>query len=110
MGERDNALAHAVVGEQWLDKHLEKVGKTKQELARFLYKNRLTAVADVNNLQYVLVIHVFCNEELKMCYYQITNSYVMTSLKSTCFHIRMIVVDYTFTELTIIQPTLKHVK
>ncbi|CAB4394600.1 unnamed protein product [Rhizophagus irregularis] len=52
MGERENALAHAVVGEQWLDKHLKKVGRTKEELANFLYKNRSTAVAELCDDQF----------------------------------------------------------
>ncbi|GBC09290.1 hypothetical protein RclHR1_08740010 [Rhizophagus clarus] len=52
MGERENALAHAIVGEQWLDKHLEKVGKTKEALADFLYKNRSTAVAELCDDQF----------------------------------------------------------
>lgn len=64
MGERENALAHAVVGEQWLDKHLKKVGRTKEELAKFLYKSKSTAVAEVNSI-YFLVITVFFNEGIK---------------------------------------------
>ncbi|RIA89005.1 RNA ligase-domain-containing protein [Glomus cerebriforme] len=52
MGEREDGLAHAVVGEQWLDKHLKKVGKSKQELAKFLYENRLTAVAELCDDQF----------------------------------------------------------
>ncbi|CAG8471091.1 11481_t:CDS:2 [Acaulospora colombiana] len=47
MGPRVGEVAHAVKGEEWLDKHLEKVGKNKQELARFLYKRKLTAVAEL---------------------------------------------------------------
>src|SRR6266542_326687 len=49
MGSKeDGGVAHAVVGDRWLDTHLEKVGKTKQALAKFLYENRLAAVAEVN--------------------------------------------------------------
>ena len=56
MGEREDSLAHAVVGEQWLDRHLAKAGKSKQDLARFLYKYRLTAVAEVNILMPYLLM------------------------------------------------------
>ncbi|CAG8595777.1 9769_t:CDS:2 [Funneliformis mosseae] len=52
MGVREDAVAHAIVGEQWLDTHLERAGKTKQELARFLYENRLTAVAELCDDQF----------------------------------------------------------
>ncbi|CAI2167060.1 7588_t:CDS:2 [Funneliformis geosporum] len=52
MGVREDAVAHAIVGEKWLDEHLEKAGKTKQALASFLYENRLTAVAELCDDQF----------------------------------------------------------
>ncbi|CAG8781355.1 18773_t:CDS:2, partial [Dentiscutata erythropus] len=47
MGELQNNVAHALKGEEWLDKHLNQVGKSKRDLARFLYTNSLTAVAEL---------------------------------------------------------------
>ncbi|CAG8746756.1 16923_t:CDS:2, partial [Dentiscutata heterogama] len=48
MGElQNNLVAHALKGEEWLDKHLDQVGKSKRDLARFLYTNSLTAVAEL---------------------------------------------------------------
>lgn len=41
-------LSHAEVGEQWLEKHLTKVGKTKEALARILWDNNWTAIAEVS--------------------------------------------------------------
>lgn len=35
-------------GEYWLERHLEKAGKTKEELAKELYDRNLTAVAEVS--------------------------------------------------------------
>ncbi|CAG8666195.1 969_t:CDS:2, partial [Racocetra fulgida] len=47
MGELQNVvIAHAQKGEEWLEKHLNQVGKSKQDLAKFLYTNKLTAVAE----------------------------------------------------------------
>jgi tRNA ligase len=50
MGERGDGVSHAIVGEQWLDRHLKEANKTREDLARFLYEHRLTAVAEVNIL------------------------------------------------------------
>ncbi|CAG8438905.1 9679_t:CDS:2 [Scutellospora calospora] len=47
MGELQNVVAHALKGEEWLDMHIEQVGKNKRDLARFLYINKLTAVAEL---------------------------------------------------------------
>ncbi|CAG8771647.1 14236_t:CDS:2, partial [Acaulospora morrowiae] len=47
LGPRADTVAHAVKGEEWLDKHLANVGKNKHELARFLYDHKLTAVAEL---------------------------------------------------------------
>ncbi|KAF0554865.1 tRNA ligase [Gigaspora margarita] len=47
MGELQNTVAHALKGEEWLYKHLYQMGKSKKDLARFLYTNKLTAVAEL---------------------------------------------------------------
>lgn len=46
-GSREGALAHAVVGEQWVEKHLAKVGKTKADLAKKLREMNATCVAEL---------------------------------------------------------------
>lgn len=43
----DVQLSHAVAGERWVDKHLESVGKTRQDLARELRSRNATAVAEL---------------------------------------------------------------
>ncbi|KAL2173792.1 fungal tRNA ligase phosphodiesterase domain-containing protein [Thermothelomyces heterothallicus CBS 202.75] len=47
-GDRSDVVAsHARVGEQHLERQLEKIGKTKQDLARELRKRNATAVAEL---------------------------------------------------------------
>ncbi|KAK1768060.1 tRNA ligase 1 [Phialemonium atrogriseum] len=47
-GERsDVEVSHAVAGEQRLERQLERIGKTKQDLARELRKRNITAVAEL---------------------------------------------------------------
>ena len=43
----DVPLSHAVAGEKWIDKHLSKVGKTRQDLAKELRKMNATAIAEL---------------------------------------------------------------
>lgn len=43
-------VSHSQRGEWWLEKHLEKVGKTKKDLASELWDRKLTAVAEVSSL------------------------------------------------------------
>ena len=40
--------SHAQVGERWLRRHLEQVGKTTEELAKVLWEKNWTAVAEVS--------------------------------------------------------------
>lgn len=40
--------SHAGMGERWLHKHLERVKKNKEDLARVLYDNKWTAVAEAS--------------------------------------------------------------
>ena len=37
-----------MVGERWLEKHLIGKGKTKEELAKVLWDDNLTAIAEVS--------------------------------------------------------------
>ncbi|KAL2153437.1 hypothetical protein VTH82DRAFT_4592 [Thermothelomyces myriococcoides] len=46
-GDRSDVASHARVGEQHLERQLEKIGKTKQDLARELRKRNATAVAEL---------------------------------------------------------------
>lgn len=46
-GPRTDGLSHAVVGEEWVDKQLKAIGKTRQDLARELRKRNATAVAEL---------------------------------------------------------------
>lgn len=41
------SVSHANVGERWLEKHLQSVGRTKQELAHELLRRDMTAVAEL---------------------------------------------------------------
>jgi len=43
----DVALSHAQAGEQWVDRHLAKVGKTREDLAKTLREMNATAVAEL---------------------------------------------------------------
>ncbi|PWN39423.1 hypothetical protein IE81DRAFT_369099 [Ceraceosorus guamensis] len=48
VGDRDNVeLSHAKAGEAWVDRHLERVGRKRQELAKELWDRRCTAVAEL---------------------------------------------------------------
>lgn len=40
-------MSHAQMGEKWLQRHLEKSGRTTEELAKVLWENNWTAVAEV---------------------------------------------------------------
>ena len=40
--------SHAQVGEKWLQQHLSKAGKTEEQLAKVLWDNGWTAVAEVS--------------------------------------------------------------
>lgn len=46
-GPRQEAVSHAIVGEQWIDKHLNAIGKTRTDLARELRRRNVTAVAEL---------------------------------------------------------------
>ena len=46
-GEREGQVSHAVAGEQWVEKHLKAVGKTKGDLARELRLRNVTAVFEL---------------------------------------------------------------
>lgn len=58
LGANDNRdVSHAQMGEKWLERHLAKSGKTKAELAKRLWDEEITAVAEVFSLlrpQFVL--------------------------------------------------------
>lgn len=47
----DGATSHAMMGEIWLNKHLAKAGKSIEQLASRLWKDNLTAVAEVSHYQ-----------------------------------------------------------
>ena len=47
-GARDNAnLSHAVAGERWVERHLNAIGKTKEDLAAELRRRNVTLVAEL---------------------------------------------------------------
>lgn len=46
-GRADVELSHAAAGEKWVEKHLTRVGKTKQDLAAQLRRMNATAVAEL---------------------------------------------------------------
>lgn len=41
--------SHAQMGEKWLLKHLESKGKTTEQLAKVLWENNWTAIAEVTS-------------------------------------------------------------
>ncbi|GAA6009673.1 hypothetical protein JCM10207_004149 [Rhodosporidiobolus poonsookiae] len=43
----EGGVSHSQRGEYWLEKHVEKVGKTKEQLAKALFERNLTAVAEL---------------------------------------------------------------
>jgi tRNA ligase len=43
----DTELSHAMAGEKWVDRHLQSVGKTREDLARELRSRNATAVAEL---------------------------------------------------------------
>nr|POE49283.1 trna ligase 1 [Quercus suber] len=48
IGARDDTdISHSQVGEKWVERHLEKMGKTKQQLAKRLRDMNATAVAEL---------------------------------------------------------------
>src|SRR3984885_8768160 len=47
-GPRDDInLSHAIAGERWIDRQLNSIGKTRQDLARELRRRNATAVAEL---------------------------------------------------------------
>lgn len=46
-GEREGQVSHAIAGEQWVERHLAAVGKTKKDLARALRLRNATAVFEL---------------------------------------------------------------
>lgn len=49
--------SHAEVGERWLRKHLESVGKTEADIAKVLWNNNWTAVAEVSVVSIVSILY-----------------------------------------------------
>ncbi|KPV72607.1 uncharacterized protein RHOBADRAFT_29768 [Rhodotorula graminis WP1] len=43
----EGGVSHSQRGEYWLDKHVERVGRTKEDLAKELFERDLTAVAEL---------------------------------------------------------------
>ncbi|GAA5836744.1 hypothetical protein JCM9279_007646 [Rhodotorula babjevae] len=43
----EGGVSHSQRGEYWLDKHVERVGRTKEDLAKELFERNLTAVAEL---------------------------------------------------------------
>ncbi|KAG8959576.1 hypothetical protein FRC03_007765 [Tulasnella sp. 419] len=44
---KDREISHAQMGEIWVEKHLKSKGRTKEELASWLWEKKLTAVAEL---------------------------------------------------------------
>lgn len=80
LGEHtEGVTSHAMMGEIWLHRHLEKSKKTSEELAQRLWKDNITAVAEV------LFVFLGCYSNggpmLMICFP--LPSYAMIPLKST---------------------------
>ncbi|CAG8445990.1 12423_t:CDS:2 [Ambispora leptoticha] len=48
IGARDDVpVSHAQKGEEWVERHLADAGKTKEDLANYLYEHKLTAIGEL---------------------------------------------------------------
>ena len=47
MDDDPNAMSHSERGEHWLNLHLKKAGRTREQLARVLWDANVTAVAEL---------------------------------------------------------------
>lgn len=70
----ESGLSHAQMGESWLARHLEKAGKAREQLAKVLWSENLTAVAEASRF--------FVPEGTELTIQRI--SYVTTRSKSMC--------------------------
>lgn len=52
----NSALSHAQAGESWLRKYFKKVGKTEEDLAKQLWENNWTAIAEVRLFTFSLLL------------------------------------------------------
>ena len=50
LGKLPGKQSHAQVGERWLRKYFEKMGKTEEQFAKVLWDNNWTAIAEVRFL------------------------------------------------------------
>lgn len=54
-------VSHAQMGEKWLDRHLERKGKSKEDFAKRLWDENITAVAEVSPP--VLLVEALAQED-----------------------------------------------
>ena len=62
-------ISHAQMGENWLLKHLEKSGKTTEQLASVLWEENLTAVAEVGVWCFVPLSSPSCWGRGELCFF-----------------------------------------
>jgi len=75
-------LSHAQAGEEWLRRYLEKMGKTEMDLAKRLWDENWTAIAEVYAIAAIFFKKISFVSRIFSC-----SSYVMTHLKSMSLHI-----------------------
>jgi len=75
-------LSHAQAGEEWLRRYLEKMGKTEMDLAKRLWDENWTAIAEVYAITAIFQRISFVFPRAYSC-----SSYVMTRLRSMSSHI-----------------------
>lgn len=74
--------SHAAKGEEWLDRHLARVGRSKRDLARELWTRGETAVAEVSRFD-----KAGRRDSDGLTLYPSSHSFVMIPLKNTFWRI-----------------------
>ena len=67
----ENGVSHSERGEHWLERHLESVGRTKEDLAAELFRRNLTAVAEVSGLRPVALTRNAASPDILSGYSQL---------------------------------------
>ena len=94
----EGSVSHSERGEYWLERHLEKVGKTKDQLAKELFERNLTAVAEVSLECLDLLI------DKTLIRTPQSHSYAMTLSKNMSYPIQLNKPVSTYTESITILP------
>ena len=87
MGEREGEVAHAAKGEEWVERHLARVGKYPKDLARFLYRFGLTAVGELCDDLFEEHVLAYTNERRGVYLHGLNrNTAILTTYPSEIVH------------------------